>query len=840
MNLSARFHVLARRACLALAALTLGVLAAAAPFVVAFGEHASASQPPGVTLTARAGFDGYYKDGQWVPVRVTVANDGPDLRGTLRIGVPRNYGAAETVFAREVDLPTQSRREFFLYIAPEGYVSNLRVELIEERTRRAARDLRLVQAGPGDFIYGVLAASPSAFGGLANIDPASGSAFVAQLDLGDLPPAVKGWQSLDVLVVSDVDTGALSPEQRAALAGWVAGGGRLIVSGGPAWQKTAAGLQDLLPLVPSGAQSLDDWGSLAAYSSAPAEALAGSAVVAAGTLAPEAVVLAVAQARAADARAMPLVAARRSGFGEVIYLAADPAFAPLKGWDGLEDVFRHLLARPTDRPIWAAGFHNWSPARDAVNALPTLELPSAFQICGFLFIYLIIIGPLNYLVLNRLKRRELAWVTIPGIVIFFSGVTYVTGYQLRGTQATLHQLSIVQVWPDSPQAQVEQLIGLYTPRRSSYDLEFAPGYLVRPMPQYSGYGTPASLQFEQGDKTALPDLLAEIGGVEAFVLQGQMPAPRFEANLALEVVNNLITLQGTVTNQSNLALTDAVILAPGGPNSVVRLGDLGPGETRTVSLSLPNSRAVQAATSVIAPVKGGPGPASYYPSGPSVYDTTVEDILGSSNYYSDRRLYRRYSLLTAAIDNYGGTGRGSGVYLAGWTEAAPVSARVVSHGFSTIDMTLYLVDLRPALNLGQQTLTVPPGLMTWSVIDPGQVGTPTPYGTYLNPGYGNFALRFAPMRPAAPLAFSRVRDLTLHLSGYSGSGVRTGLLIYLWDFAEGAWVLHDDLIWGDNALPTPGRFVGPDGAIQVRVDLPASAPQQVNLDVLDFTLTVER
>jgi len=761
-------------------------------------------------------------------VRITVANDGPDLRGTLRIAVPRNYGAAETIFAREVDLPTQSRREFFLYIAPEGYVSNLRVELIEERTRRAARDLRLVQAGPGDFIYGVLAASPSAFSSLANIDPASGSAFVAQLEIADLPPAVKGWQSLDVLVVSDVDTGTLSPEQRAALAGWVASGGRLIVAGGPAWQKTAAGLQDLLPLVPSRTQSLDDWGSIAAYSPAPSPA--GSAVVAAGTLAPEAVVL-------ASAGSLPLVAARRSGFGEVIYLAADPAFAPLKGWDGLEDVFRYLLARPTDRPVWAAGFHNWSPARDAVNALPTLELPSAFQICGFLFIYLIIVGPLNYLVLNRLKRRELAWVTIPGIVLFFSGVTYVTGYQLRGTQATLHQLSIVQVWPDSPQAQVEQLIGLYTPRRSSYDLEFAPGYLVRPMPQYSGYGAPASLQFEQGDKTALPNLLAEVGGVEAFVLQGQMPAPRFEVNLALEVVNNLITLQGTVTNQSNLTLTDAVILAPGGPNSVVRLGDLGPGETRSVSLSLPSSRAVQAATSVIAPVKGGPVPVGYYPPGPSIYDTTIEDILGSSNYYSDRSLYRRYSLLTAAMDNYSGAGRGSGVYLAGWTAAAPVSARVVSHGFSTIDMTLYLVDLRPAWNLGQQTLTVPPGLMTWSVVDPGQVGTPAPYGMYLNPGYGNFTLRFA---PAAPLAFSRVHDLTLHLNGYSGSGVRTGLLIYLWDFAEGVWVLHDGLVWGDNALPAPGRFVGPDGAIQVRVDLPASAPQQINLDVLDFTLTVER
>ena len=810
MKLPTRIWTIVR---LALAALTLaGPLARV---------EAQAEQP-GPALVARVGFDGYYKDGQWVPVRVIVSNTGPDIQGTLRISVPRNYGSAETIFTREVELPTQSRREIFLYVAPEGLISTLKVELVEGRSVRASYNLRLVQAGPSDMIYGVLAGSPSAFNTLADIDPAAGSAFVAQLEAADLPPAVKSWQALDVLVVSDVDTGALSPEQRSALAGWVAGGGRLIVAGGPVWQKAAAGLQEVLPLTPSGTQSISEWGSLAAFASAFAPA--GSAVVAAGTLTPDAVVI-------SSVNGLPLIASRRSGFGEVIYLAADPAFTPLKGWDGLEGLFRKLLARPKDRPVWASGFRNWSPARDAINALPTLELPSTFQICGFLLVYLLIVGPLNYLVLNRLKRRELAWVTIPGVVLFFSAVTYVTGYQLRGAQATLHQLAIVQVWPDAELAQVDQLVGLYTPRRSSYDLEFAPGFLVRPLPAYGGYGAPASVKVEQGDQTLLPGLLADIGGVEAFVVQGQAPAPLFESDLTLEVTHNTVTLQGTVTNQSDITLTDAVVLAPGGSGSVTRLGSFQPGETRSVSLSLPNSRAVQTSANVIALTKGGPTPAGYYP--PSVYDTTIDDILGNTSYYSDRNLFRRYSLLTAAIDSYSGGGRGSGVYLAGWAAAAPVSARVTNHGFSTIDTTLYLVDLRPQWNLGEQTLTVPPGLMTWSVVDPGQAGAPTPYDMYVYPG-SNYSLRFA---PAAPLAFSRVHELTLHLDSYGSVGPPS-LLIYSWDFTEGVWVLHDALAWGDNALPAPSRFVGPGGEIQVRVNLPQSAAQ-VSIESLDFTLVVE-
>ena len=195
-----------------------------------------------VTLAVHAGFDGYYKDQSWLPVRITVANDGPDTKGTLRVSVPRANGAADLKITRDVDLPTQSRREVFLYIPTESFLSALQVTLSDGKTDLASASARVVQASTGDLIYGVLAGSPSSFNVLSALKPASGTAYVAQLDAADLPPVSLAWHALDVLVVSDVDTGVLSPEQRTALAEWVASGGRLIVGGGPTWQKTAAGL----------------------------------------------------------------------------------------------------------------------------------------------------------------------------------------------------------------------------------------------------------------------------------------------------------------------------------------------------------------------------------------------------------------------------------------------------------------------------------------------------------------------------------------------------------------------------------------------------------------------
>jgi hypothetical protein len=460
-----------------------------------------------------------------------------------------------------------------------------------------------------------------------------------------------------------------------------------------------------------------------------------------------------------------------------------------------------------------------------------------------MFIYLIIIGPLNYLVLRRLKRRELAWLTIPGIVLVFSGAAYISGYQLSGTRALLHQLTVVQVWPDSEQAQVDVLIGLFSPRRASYDVEFAPGLLVRPMPDYGGYGGSAeTLKIEQSDSSRLSGVNTEVAAVKSFVAQGQIPAPSFSSALTLDVASGgTLSLRGTVTNLSDLTLTDVVLLGPG-PGSAQKIGRLNPGQTEAVSLYLGGARARPSPPNTIAPVSlastvGLPPP----PYGGN-YDSTLDDVFGTSGgyyyNYGDREQFRRFSLFSSVIDQYNNAGRGNGIYLVGWTAAAPreVSARVTNHAFDTLDTTLYLIALRPEINSGSGTrMVAPPALMTWTVIEASsaQGGTPSPYDYYAYAG-DRYSIRFA---PAQPLVFRSVQELTLRLTSYGMTGI-PDLNVELWDFSENRWSLQRGLIWGENAIPDPARFVGPGGEILVRVENASFA--QVSIENVDFTLVVER
>ena len=783
-------------------------------------QAAPTAQAAPITLTARAGFDGYYKDQRWLPIRITVANDGPDAGGTLRVVAPR-FNSADLVVTRAIELPTRSRREIYLYIPTEGYISSLKVSLFSANNKEiASATARLAQTNGGDLLYGVVAGSPSAFESvMGNIDPLNGQAYVARLELEDLPPVTYAWHALDVLVMSDVDTGALTPEQRAALAGWVSAGGRLIVAGGPTWQKTAAGLADLLPLLPNAATTLPGVSSLAAFTSA--DSPLGPAVVATGALTPDAVTL-------VSEGDVPLVVIRRSGFGQVAFLALDPAFDPLRNWAGAEGLFRNLLTGTGQLPNWAGGMRNWYSARDAINALPGLDFPSVFQICGFLGLYLIAVGPVNYLVLRRLKRRELAWLTIPALVLVFSLGAYLAGYQLRGGQASLHRLAVIQVWPDSEFARVEGVVGLFSPRRSQYDLSFGAGFLARPMPVDAYNGPASSFTVEQADQTYIRSIRLEVGAVEPFVVQGQVPAPSFTSDLVLNVSTATPMLIGTVTNNSSLTLVDAVILGPGG---VQRIGELAPGASVNLTLPLSDTHASPAPANEVLPALGVQAPLGagiYYP--PSNYDSTIDDILGNTNYYNDREQFRRYSLLSALIDSYGGSVRGSGVYLAGWTSESPLPIDVVGRPFDTLDRSLYLVALTPRLEVSSGQVVIPPGLMQWLALNPSPSSTPTPYDMYLYQG-NVYDLRFVPTQL---VPFREVVALEMHLTSYGLTGAAT-VEVALWDFTENVWVTLPAPQWGDTDLQAPARFVGPSGEIQTRIS--NSSQIQVSVERLDFTLT---
>ena len=623
------------------------------------------AQNSSVTVAVEAGLDGYCKVEAWIPIQVRLENSGPSLEISVRAEVPGD-GNAVWSYAQAVSLPSVARKELRMMAYPNRSVRNVDVSVWVDNDEIYREIVPLTCVQQYDALYGVVAGSASAFNVLANVDPPSGNASVAQLDIAALPDHAQGLEMLDALVFSDVDTGQLSEAQRTAIHTWVLAGGDLIVTAGPNWQKTANGLLDLLPYLPNGTTTNNEWNTLDAFTPLLTE-LEGDAVLATGTFAPNAIPY-VSQGNT------PLIVGKTFGNGQVFYFTPDLALAPLRNWDGMESVYDALLNQPTYNPSWASGITNWYSASSAVANIPGLGLPSIVLICCFLGLYVFALGPLNYVVLARLKRRELAWVTIPALVVIFSVVAIVAGSLLRGNSPVMHKTAIVQVWDDESVASVDGVVGVFSPNRRAYNLDIGSNFVAHPLPntQFNTGSDMTLLQTDTGIR--VPDLRIDVGGIEAVVVEGEIPAPNLSHNLILR--RNLsigAEIQGEVRNNTGITLQDAVFLAP--DNAYLELGDIEAGQAASINLSY---------SGAITSTQIG-----YF------YDQTVEQVLGP-NYYSrfnDADLSRRYELLYSTFGDV--SQRGSGFYLVGWGEESWFDANLGGRNFKEERTTLYIFHLTP-------------------------------------------------------------------------------------------------------------------------------------------------
>ena len=308
------------------------------------------------------------------------------------------------------------------------------------------------------------------------------------------------------LLRSDAPLDALTEAQADALRGWVAGGGHLIVCGGVDPSRFASAFYNgLLPATIGAAR--------------PAVHLPGVGPVGALTLTPKPLpgVRVLPRCRPDGS---PLVVAGPYGAGCVTLTAYDPT---AKGFQSPAfdsgALWRTLLtagpaASAAVLPHVAAREENYHPGAyyggdtqllsDAVMRGPSLDAPGTEVIGLFLLVYLIALVPANYLVLKRLDRKELAWVTIPLLVLLFAVGTFGVGYAAKGGSVFVNRAAIVETTAGRREAGVYAELGLFSPHRTSYDLSLpgANGLAAIPNP---GFNLWLPGRLERGHAGVWPD-----------------------------------------------------------------------------------------------------------------------------------------------------------------------------------------------------------------------------------------------------------------------------------------------------------------------------------------------
>lgn len=440
----------------------------------------SAQQP--LQFDVFPGFADHAREGAWFPVVCEAQNNGPGFAGTIEVSPDRG---ADQKIRLPIDLPTGTRKRVVIPVFAGSRNPEWRIVLRDAKGKalkeHTTQSFRVLQAE-----IPLLAAMPRS--------AASMPQFVATRERNvDVTPAVVRLQpelfpdnpiALQGMTALYLNTGRaleLRPPQVDALLTWVEAGGHLILGIDQVGQVTATPwLLELVPAelgavqaLPTG-KALFDWckaletqwtetdkrsGGTSQASSAASylekRKLVGDAAFQEATM-PVVLARAPAERVRLSAEGSPLIVENHRGKGRVTALMFDPEREPFFSFAGRPWFWTRLIDPPTS--LYAGPElqrYGRQPVEGAIGAVietKQIRKLSLGWLLLLLLAYVVIIGPVDYFLIRRLKRPMLTWITFPAYVTAFSAVIYITGYSLRAGRTEWNEVSVVDIQPRGDQA----------------------------------------------------------------------------------------------------------------------------------------------------------------------------------------------------------------------------------------------------------------------------------------------------------------------------------------------------------------------------------------------------
>lgn len=332
----------------------------------------------------------------------------------------------------------------------------------------------------------------------------------------DLPDKWFGYEAADLVVLAtgtapgeflnrllNDQAPAADQAKRLALVEWVRRGGRLVISAGvnlPLLSASRA-FQDLLPAPLDAERPQVALPRLFFRWRSP-----GGAPQIANLAAPDAIPVAhlltnriadparrprvlLENRPADDALLRPLAVQAPFGLGRITFFAWDLDLPPFTEY-ALRPEFWDWILRECGSGAAAESDAASAPLTlnpDSEDQLATalqahldhfdgLTVISFAHVAFFILLYLLLIGPIEYLLLKRvLGRLEFTWLTFPLIVLTVSLLAYLSAVRLKGDAIRINKIDVVDVDLSTHRVYGQTWLTVYSPERADYSVTVRPG-----------------------------------------------------------------------------------------------------------------------------------------------------------------------------------------------------------------------------------------------------------------------------------------------------------------------------------------------------------------------------
>jgi hypothetical protein len=278
---------------------------------------------------------------------------------------------------------------------------------------------------------------------------------------------------------------------------------------------------------------------------------------------------------------VPLVVRESEGQGSIEYLAFDPALDPVADWTGAPDLTERLVAMAAPLAI----SRTWSPTAfrarcqrlfqsaaltDELSNFPSVPVPFLVLFAALTLGYLLILGPVNFVLLRRIRRLSLAWVTVPVLGLTYLLSIFAIASHIRASSAVLNTVGVLTL-DGSPDARPATFyMGLATPMSGDYHVTYRSAGLPAPLPELDRssfsfrnasmlHATPLRMRIQEDPQTAVTFMAMRRWTVRDLSFDTSIPVPGgVQSTLTIDSQGDLT---GSIRNGTNLDLVDPIIVA---------------------------------------------------------------------------------------------------------------------------------------------------------------------------------------------------------------------------------------------------------------------------------------
>lgn len=421
-----------------------------------------------IKLSTTCGIDGFAVYDK--PVMITVSVESKkDFTGSIRITPGMDEGQRIVVNAEEISLAGGAEKTFYFTVSSLGGMGKFDVQLLDEKEKVVYAETDRVTLGNigSNVIMGILSDDYSAlnyFDGIpVNFMNYQGMVSTLELNADSFPESSEALSVVNYIVIDNFDTAKLSDKQYQALKEWVKNGGVLILSLGPNYQNVLHVFTDDFVSGTLGTMSKKDlqWVILdetdildtkEGKDDAQIMENMNEQLVSPVLKDVDCMDFELKDGEEIEGFSTQHSAYRKeSGAGTVVVLSYALGMEPMAGFNERKSVAYLLVEAASGEKtedILLNGnslYYMGSSGTNIAKTINEARRPSALLFGIILSIYVILVGPVLYLVLKKKELREKIWAAVPLTALAFTGIVYLFGTAYRVGNPMVDTFTVLKI-----------------------------------------------------------------------------------------------------------------------------------------------------------------------------------------------------------------------------------------------------------------------------------------------------------------------------------------------------------------------------------------------------------